>query len=422
MAKKIERLSALAVARATEPGMYADGGGLYLQVTPQRGKSWSFRYMLAGKAREMGLGPFHVINLAEARVRATQCRRMLLDGIDPIEARRAERDRARLEAANSITFRECAAAYIKANKAGWRTEKHADLWTNTLATYAEPIIGGLPVQNIDTGLVMRVLEQEVRAASGKAAAPLWTAKPETAGRVRGRMEAVLAWATVRGYRRGENPARWRGHLDQLLPAQSKVAQVEHHAALPYVEISAFLASLRAQQGIAARALEFAILTAARTGEVIGARWTEIDMDAATWTIPAGRMKGGREHRVPLSPSAVALVETMKACRTGEFLFSSLRADRPLSNMSMLAVLRRMKRADITTHGMRSCFRDWAAEMTNYPSEVVEMALAHAVGNKVEAAYRRGNLIGKRRKLMEAWAGYCSAPARAGKVVAIRPAG
>ncbi len=188
MAKKIERLSALAVARATEPGMYADGGGLYLQVTPQRGKSWSFRYMLAGKAREMGLGPFHVINLAEARVRATQCRRMLLDGIDPIEARRAERDRARLEAANSITFRECAAAYIKANKAGWRTEKHADLWTNTLATYAEPIIGALPVQDIDTGLVMRVLEQEVRAASGKAAAPLWTAKPETAGRVRGRME------------------------------------------------------------------------------------------------------------------------------------------------------------------------------------------------------------------------------------------
>jgi integrase len=422
MARKIERLSALAVERAKRPGWYADGDGLYLQVTAEGGKSWSYRFMLNRRSREMGLGPLHVISLSEARAKATQCRRMLLDGIDPIEARKAERDRARLEAANSITFKECAAAYIKANKAGWRTEKHAELWTNTMATYVEPIIGALPVQSIDTGLVMRVLEQEVRKQPGEPAEPLWTAKPETAGRVRGRMEAILAWATVRGFRRGENPARWRGHLDQLLPAQSKVAKVEHHAALPYAEIGPFLASLRAQEGIAARALEFAILTAARTGEVIGAKWDEIDMDAKTWTIPAGRMKGGREHRVPLSPAAAVLVEKMKASRTGEFVFPSLRADRPLSNMAMLVLLRRMKREDVTVHGFRSTFRDWAAEQTAFPSEVVEMALAHAVGNKVEAAYRRGDLFEKRRKLMDAWAGYCAAPAPAGKVVAIRAGG
>src|SRR5579871_127864 len=421
MARKIQRLTALAVERAKRPGWYADGGGLYLQVTPEGGRSWSFRFMLDRRPREMGLGPLQVINLSEARAKAMQCRRMLLDGIDPIEARKAERERARLEAANSITFKECAASFIKANKAGWRTEKHADLWTNTMATYAEPIIGALSVQSIDTGLVMRVLEQEVCKQPGGPSETLWSAKPETAGRVRGRMEAILAWATVRGYRTGDNPARWRGHLDTLLPPQSKVAQVEHHAALPYAEIGPFMASLRAQEGIAARAMEFAILTAGRTGEVIGARWNEIDIDAATWTVPAARMKGRREHRVPLSAAALAVVEAMKIVRQGDYLFPGLPADRPLSNMAMLALLRRMKRDDVTVHGFRSTFRDWAAEQTAFPSEVVEMALAHVVNNKVEAAYRRGDLFNKRRKLMDAWAGYSAIVKPTGNVVAIRAA-
>jgi integrase len=409
----MERLTALAVSRAKKPGYYPDGGGLYLHINapPRPGaagaKSWVYRYMLAGKAREMGLGPLPDTSLSEARGKALEARRLRREGIDPIEHRKAARAQARLDAAKSITFKQCAEAYIASHKKGWRTEKHADLWTNTLATYAEPVFGALPVEGINTGLVMRVLE------------PIWAKKPETAGRVRGRIESVLDWAKVHGYRTGENPARWRGHLDKLLPAQGKVAPVEHHAALPYPEIGAFLGSLRAQEGIAAKALELLILTAGRTGEVLGARWDEIDPHMQTWTIPAGRMKSGKEHRVPLSPAAVTVVEAMKALRSGDHLFPGVKCGKPISNMAMLMLLRRMGREDLTVHGFRSSFRDWAAEQTNFPSEVVEMALAHAVGDKIEAAYRRGDLFVKRRRLMDAWAGYCGAIHQGGQVISYR---
>jgi integrase len=393
MARTLERLTAVAVSRAKEPGYYPDGGGMYLQVTSSGAKSWVYRFMLAGKAREMGLGPLPDTNLSQARAKALEARKLRRDGIDPIEHRKAARAAASLDAAKAITFKECAARYIASHKKGWRTEKHACLWTNTLATYAESVLSALPVQSIDTGLVMRILE------------PIWAEKAETAGRVRQRIESILDWARVHGYRQGENPARWRGHLDKLLPAQAKVARVEHHRALPYAEAGAFMASLREQEGVGANALEFAILTAGRTGEVLGARWDEIDLNAKTWIIPAGRMKGGREHRIPLSPQAIAVVKSLKEIRSSEYVFPGGRKGRPLSNMVMLVLLRRMNRSDLTVHGFRSTFRDWAAEQTNYPREVAEMALSHAISDKVEAAYRRGDLLEKRRRLMETWASF-----------------
>jgi integrase len=433
---QIGRLNALKVDRAKEPGMYTDGGGLYLQVTVNArngapAKSWIYRYMLRGKAREMGLGPLSAIGLQEARVRATAARKLRHDGIDPIEARRAERAAAALDMAKALTFKECAESYVKAHRAGWRNSKHAAQWDATLKSYAEPIIGALPVQAVDTGLVMKVLEQEVAGRAGKPSAPLWTARPETASRLRGRIEVILDWARVRGHRAGENPARWRGHLDKLLPARGKVRKVAHHAALPYDELAGFIASLQPQEGIAARALEFAILTAARTGEVIGARWREIDLVEKTWTIPDERMKAGKEHRVPLSGRAMAILAEMKATAAAHgqaagsgHVFPGGKSGRPLSNMAFLMLLRRMKRDDLTAHGFRSTFRDWAAERTSFPSEVAEMALAHAVGDKVEAAYRRGDLFDKRRRLMDTWATFCTAPKQEaqGKIAAMRQAG
>ena len=410
MARSLERLTALAVSRAKKPGYYPDGGGLYLHITSTGAKSWVYQFMLAGNAREMGLGPLPDTTLSEARGKALEARKLRREGIDPIERRKAVRALATLDASKAITFKECAEGYIASHRKGWRTEKHAELWTNTLATYAEPVFGALPVQAINTGLVMRILD------------PIWAEKPETAGRVRGRIESVLDWATVHGYRQGENPARWRGHLDKLLPAQAKVARVVHHPALPYVEIGRFITSLRGQEGMGAKALEFAILTAGRTGEVLGARWDEIDLQAAIWTIPAGRMKDEREHRVPLSAPAVAVVEALKEIRTGNHVFPGGKIGKPLSNMAMLVLLRRMNRSDLTVHGFRSTFRDWAAERTAYPNEVVEMALAHAVGNKVEAAYRRGDLFEKRRRLMDEWAAFCEVPVAGGKVVPIRGTG
>ena len=355
--------------------------------------------MLHGRARWMGMGPLHTVNLAEARKRAGEHRLRRHDGIDPIEVRRAERLKARLEAAKTITFKECAAAYIKAHRAGWHNGKHAAQWETTLATYAEPIIGKLPVQAIDPALVLKVLE------------PIWATKPETAGRVRGRIEAVLDWAKARDYRTGENPARWRGHLDKLLPARGKVRKVEHHAALPYGGLPGFLVALREQDGIAARALEFLILTAARTGEVIGARWSEPDLLDKVWTVPAGRMKARKEHRVPLSARALAILEEIQAHRTGNdgFVFPGGKPGKPLSNMAFLMLLRRMKRDDLTAHGFRSSFRDWASERTNFPREVAELALAHSVGDKVEQVYRRGDMFEKRRRLMQQWATFCTTP-------------
>jgi integrase len=398
MARTIGKLTALKVDKAKRPGMYADGGGLYLRVTQSGTKNWVFRFMLNGQPRWMGVGPLHTIGLAEARNRAAGFRLQRHDGVDPIERRRAERLEARLDAAKAMTFKECAARYIASYRAGWRNPKHAAQWQATLATYAGPVIGGLSVQAVDTALVLKVLE------------PIWTAKPETAGRVRGRMESILDWAKVRGYRAGENPARWRGHLGKLLPARSKVRRVEHHAALPYAELPGFLVSLREQEGIAARALEFTILAAARTGEVIGARWTEMELLSKTWTVPPGRMKAGKEHRVPLSGRALAILEEMQPYRQAEdaFLFPGGKDGRPLSNMAFLMLLRRIGRGDVTAHGFRSSFRDWAAERTNFPAEVVEMALAHAVNDKTVAAYARSNLFDRRRRLMAAWATFCTA--------------
>jgi integrase len=394
MARASNRLSAVEVKNAIEKGMHHDGGGLYLQVSAGGAKSWIFRFMLDGRAREMGLGPLHTIPLAEARKRAAECRKMRLDGMDPIEARSTQRGQKKLEAAKAMTFDACAAAYIDAHKAGWQNAKHREQWPNTLNTYASPVFGSVPVQAVDVGLVMRALE------------PIWQTKPETASRLRGRIEAVLDWATAREYRKGENPARWRGHLDKLLPARSKVRKVEHHPALPYDELADFVVELRRQEGIAARALEFLILTAARTGEVIGARWDEVDLEEKIWVVPAARMKAGREHRVPLSAAAVAILEEMKQIRESDFVFPGGKKGKPLSNMAMLAVLKRMDRGELTAHGFRSSFRDWAAERTNFPHEVAEMALAHTVGDKVEAAYRRGDLFQKRRQIMEAWARFC----------------
>src|SRR3984893_7827475 len=406
MARRLNRLTAVQVRAVDEKGMYHDGGGLYLQVSAGGARSWIFRFMLDGRAREMGLGPVHAIPLADARKRAAECRRMRIDGIDPIEAQRKHRGWKKLEAAKAGTFDACAAAYIAAHHTSWRNAKHRDQWRNTLTSYAGPVFGSLSVQSIDVGLVMKALE------------PIWQTKTETASRLRGRIEAVLDWATVRGYRKGENPARWRGHLDKLLPARSKVRKVEHHPALPYDELADFVAALRSQGGIASRALEFLILTATRTGEVIDARWDEVDLGAKTWIVPAARMKAGREHRVPLSAATVTVLEQMKEIRESEFVFPGGKKGQPLSNMAMLAVLKRMDRSELTAHGFRSSFRDWAAERTNFPHEVAEMALAHTVSDKVEAAYRRGDLLQKRRQIMEAWARFCATTRSPAEVVSI----
>ena len=311
---------------------------------------------------------------------------------DPIDARNTSAA-TQLEAQRH-TFRDCALAYIRINKVGWRNGKHADQWESTLTTYAFPRLGNLSVSEVNTRNVLEVLE------------PMWPTKPETATRVRSRIEAVLSWATVRGYRAGDNPARWRGHLENSLPRRSKVAAVRHHPALPFAEASAFMKELRAQPGLAARAFEFIILTAARTGEVIGAKWAGVDLHNTVWIVPPERMKAGRAHKVPLSSMAIRIMEPLRKTQSSDFIFPAARKGRPLSNMACLAVLKRIERQDLTVHGFRSTFRDWAAECTDFPGEVVEAALAHAISDKVEAAYRRGDLFNKRRELMKAWAQYC----------------
>ena len=398
MPRKIHRLTALAIKNAGR-GMHADGNGLYLQVSETGGKSWILRYMLEGRAREMGLGSLTLVSLKEARDKAQALRKQAHEHrIDPVDARRASRVRA-----VTLPFRDCANAYIEAHKAGWRNAKHADQWGNTLETYAYPVFGDLPVNEIDTALVMRVLE------------PLWRKKTETASRLRGRIESVLSWATVRGYREGENPARWRGHLDKLLPKRSKVQAVRHHPALPYADLPDFMVALKEQAGVASLALQFAILTAARTQEVLGMHWDEIDLEQAVWTVPAGRMKAGREHRVPLSAAAVRILKAAKELRSDdkvEVVFEG-RPKQPLSTAALTAVLKRMERRDITPHGFRSTFRDWAAEQTAFPREIAEAALAHILTNKAEAAYQRGDLLERRRKLMEAWARYATTPRKKG---------
>jgi len=400
-------LTAKRVEKLKPPGRYGDGQGLYLQINATGAKSWLLRYERGGRERMMGLGPLHTFSLKEARERARAARQQLIDGIDPLEAQQAAKAQRALAAAKALTFAQAADAYFAQHEKKWRNAKHAAQFLATLKQYALPTIGALPVSEIDVGLVLKVLEKPVEAARGYPAGPLWSARPETANRLRGRIEAVLDWATVRGHRTGDNPARWKGHLAEVLPARGAVAQVQHHPALPYAQIGEFLAELRTRAGVAARALEFTILTAARTGEVVGARWPEVNWKERLWTIPAGRMKGGREQRVPLSPRALESLNSLPKERGHDFVFiAAQRAG--LSNMSMSTVIKRMGRDNVTVHGFRSTFRDWAAEMTDFPNHVIEMALAHAIGDKVEAAYRRGDLVDKRRKLTEAWARYCAA--------------
>jgi integrase len=404
MSTNVNKLSARAVANANKPGLYGDGGGLYLQVSNNGSKSWLFRFKVAGRSRYMGLGSLNTVSLAKARELAGECRRLRLQGVDPIEHRNGARAAARLEAAKGMSFDQCRDAFVAAHKVGWRNAKHRSQWVNTLSTYASPILGKLPVHSIDVALVTKVLE------------PIWITKPETASRLRGRIERILDWAKARGFRTGENPARWRGHLDHLLPARSKVRKVRHHPALPFGEIPAFMADLRERNGVAARALEFTVLTAGRTGEVLCAKWDEIDLGLRMWTIPADRMKSYREHRVPLCDEASSVLEQTKAVRSSEFVFPGHRHGKPLSNMALLMTLRRMGCSDLTTHGFRATFKTWASERTTFPREVVEAALAHVIGEKTEAAYQRGDFSHKRRKLMEAWGRYCASPTGVGDVV------
>lgn len=402
-------LTALAVKNA-DLGRHADGGGLQLLVKETGYRSWVFRFMLNGKSRDIGLGPAGPggISLADARDLATSLRLKVKAGIDPLEERqKAEAvTKAAKQAAKvaGVTFKAMAETHIAANRDSWRNAKHKQQWENTLATYAYPVIGELPVAEIDTPHVLKVLE------------PIWRDKAETANRLRGRIETVLDSAKARGYRQGENPARWRGHLAQILPARTKLSR-GHHKAMPYDAIPAFVTQLREREAVAALALEFVILTVSRTGEAIGAKWNEIDPDKALWTIPAERMKAGKEHRVPLSPRAVDILESVRELGS-EHLFPGARGDK-LSSMAMAMLLRRMK-VDVTVHGFRSGFRDWAAECTGYSHEVAEMALAHAIGNAVERAYRRGDLFDKRRRLMADWAAYCeTGGAVRGEVTPIR---
>lgn len=403
MAGGINKLSALAVKNAKAPGYYGDGGGLWLQISKLGGKSWVFRFTRHGKTRDMGLGPAHTVTLIEARAKALEHRKSILDGRDPIEERKAEQIRAQMTSDKAKTFEECAVAYIKANQAGWKNEKHVQQWGNTLTTYAFPIIGKLPVASIDTDLVLKVLQQDVDKDEGRT--QLWHGKTETASRLRGRIESILDWATFRGYRQGENPARWKGHLQHELPARNKVKKVKHHAALSYRELGTFMLALRNREGISARALEFSILTAARSGEVRGAIWAEIDFQNCLWTVPADRMKAGKEHRVPLTDETIKLLKALPRIAGSEHVFPAPRKGQ-LSDMALTAVLRRMERGELTQHGFRSTFRDWAGETTAYPREVCEHALAHKLADGVEAAYQRGDLLVKRALLMADWSRYC----------------
>jgi len=401
MARIIAKLSDLAVRRASEPGVYADGEGLYLQVSSSSTKSWIFRFTLNGKTREMGLGPFPTISLAAARNAASEARKLSKQGTDPIEARRQLKAAAELEAAQAISFSDAANRYIETHRPSWRNDKHAAQWQNTLNTYAAPIFGNVSIQEIETRLVLKVLE------------PIWSTKPETASRIRGRIESVLDWATARGYRRGDNPARWRGHLDKILPRRSMVRKVKHHAALPYTDIPEFMEALRQQPSISARALEFAILTAARTGELIGAATDEVSITGKVWTIPENRMKAGKAHRVPLSSRALSILADLEREDDSIYLFPGRRKAKGLSNMALLKVLERMGRSDLTAHGFRSTFRDWAADCTSFSREVSERALAHTIESKVEAAYMRTDLFEKRKRLMADWAAYCTSSPQEG---------
>ncbi len=408
MAKKAKELTPLAVRNLTTPGLHFVGGvaGLALQVLPTGGRTWVLRATIGGRRRDMGLGGFPDVPLAEAREAARRARELIRSGVDPIEQAKTARLALKASAAKAMTFKAAAEAYIAAHEVSWKNAKHRQQWSNTLERYVYPVLGGLSVADVEVAHIHKVLE------------PIWMEKTETASRIRSRMELVLDWAGARGSRQGDNPARWRGHLDKLLPRRSKTARTVHHKALPAKDLPAFMARLRSVEGQGARAREFVILTCARSGEARGATWSEIDLVEKTWTVPAHRMKAGREHRVPLSAPAMRLLTALPRIAGSDLVFPS-RKGTALSNMTLSAVLRRMD-VDAVPHGFRSTFRDWAAESTAYPSEVAEKALAHAIASKTQAAYRRGDLLEKRRPLAEAWGRLCSeTPVNQGQVVRIR---
>lgn len=394
MPKKTKEIAAAQLPRLPV-GMHAAGGatGLYLRVAPSGARNWILRVVVGNRRRDMGLGGWPDVPLGEARDRARQARRKIDEGVDPIEARKAAKTVLR----ETPSFSECARRTIEAKRPEWKSAKHAEQWKNTLDTYAKPVVGNMPVDQVELRHIVEILS------------PIWVEKTETATRLRARLEAVLAWAGASGFRKGENPARWRGNLDAVLAKPGKVAKVEHHRALPFTQLPAFMAQLRKREGTSARALEFLILTAARSGEVRGATWEEIDLKDDVWTIPASRMKAGKEHRVPLAPRALALLKKLPRFADSALLFPAERGGM-LSDMALTALMRRMD-VDAVPHGFRSTFRDWAAEHTEYPRDVAEMALAHTIGDKVEAAYRRGDLFSKRTAMMSDWAEFAGNPTK-----------
>ena len=404
MPKVARELSALEVRRLNSPGLHSVGGatGLHLQVTPSGARSWVLRIKIGEKRRDLGLGAFRDVPLARAREKARETREEIGKGIDPIAEKRAARAALMAAAARSVTFDECARRVVEMKRQESKNAKHAAQWPATLATYASPVIGKLPVDEVELGHISEVLS------------PIWTTKTETATRLRQRIEAVLDYAAVHGLRNGENPARWKGNLDAVLPKPSKLKKVQHHRALPIDAVPGFMADLKLRDGMAARCLEFVILTACRSGEARGARWPEIDLEARVWTIPTERMKAGKAHKVPLGDEALALLQGLPRLADSDLVFFAPRGGQ-MSDMTLLAVLRRMT-VDAVPHGFRSTFRDWCAERTNYPQHVAEMALAHAIGDKVEAAYRRGDLMEKRRRMMEDWARFCATSRPEGKVI------
>ncbi|MCG5525400.1 integrase arm-type DNA-binding domain-containing protein [Ectothiorhodospira haloalkaliphila] len=391
--KKIQQL-----AKEAQKGMTGDGQGLYLQITASGSASWIYRFKLRGKQRYMGLGSFPEVSLAEARERASDHRKCVKAGIDPMDVSSEEPDTT-----DTIpSFTSCAARYIMSHRRSWRNIKHARQWVSTLKAYARPVIGEKSVQEVTTKDILKILS------------PIWTTKTETAKRVQGRIENILDYAAAHNYRDPVNPARWRGHLDKLLAKPSKVRKVAHHPAMPYGEVAGFMSELRENASISSKALQFLILTATRTSEVLHSTWAEIDLDSKTWTIPAERTKAGREHRVPLSRQALTLLHRLPRVKDSPYVFPGARYGRPLSNMAMLQLMRGLgygpggERGGYVPHGFRSSFRDWTGEVTSYPRDVAEMALAHAIQNKVEAAYRRGDLFEKRREMMQVWADYLDA--------------
>jgi integrase len=394
MARIVHRLTAVGVTSTKRKGLYPDGGGLYLRVTSSGSKSWILRFKRDGGRHDMGLGPVGSVSLARARELAAEANRQRLEGPHPIEVRERERSAAQRASAREATFKTCAEQMVAGREIGWRNAKHRQQWRSSLARYIYPLLGDAAVSAIDTELVLKVLE------------PIWANRTETANRVRGRIEAVLDWAKARGMRDGENAARWRGHLDQILPRRSKVQMVKHYAALPYGEIAPLIEKLKARRNsLTALALEFIILTAVRAGEALGARWNEIDLGTGTWVIPPARMKATREHRVPLSARAIEILKQLQAVRIGEHVFPGIKPGRSLTGRHMLTVLNEVH-AGATIHGFRSSFKDWASEMTSFPDHLSEAALAHVTADKVRAAYARSDLFEKRRELMEAWALFC----------------